>query len=323
MITRVLITGAQGFVGSYVVPALAAALGENGEIHQTSRGGAGTPLLGTVGRLDVTDIDAVHREVARVRPTHILHLAGLSTIAEASADENLAWNIHLFGALNLARAVLQGAPSCVLLHVGSGQVYGASAHSTAMLSEETPLAPTNVQMASKAAADLAMGAMASDGLRSVRLRPFNHTGPRQAERFVLPSIAFQIARIKSGIAKPRMMLGNIDVERDFLDVRDVASAYVMAILRSDDICAGEIFNISSGVPRSIRDVVAMMLHLSGTTAAIDVDSRRVRSTEIKRFVGDASKARRHLAWSPAHSFERTLRDLLEYAEREVRSEISG
>lgn len=315
---RVLVTGANGFVGRYVVSALGSAFAGGAEIFPTARRVMDGAETAAVIRLDVTDAADVQREISRLHPTHVIHLAGFSTILAAVENEDLAWRVHLFGTLNVARAIMQYVPDCVLLHVGSGQVYGATAHSVDLLTETSILAPTNAQMASKAAADLALGAMAESGLRCIRFRPFNHTGPGQSEKFALPSFALQMARITAGLQEARMRVGNLDVTRDFLDVRDVASAYVQAIVKSEQINRGEIFNVASGRPRCIRDVLDEMLRISNTSVVIETDRERLRSTEIVRFVGDPSKAQRLLDWSPKYSFKQTLQDIIEYADRTVR-----
>ena len=120
-----------------------------------------------------------------------------------------------------------------------------------------------------------------------------------------------------------MRVGNLDVVRDFLDVRDVASAYVQAILKSAQINPGEIFNVASGVPRRMRDVLDEMLRISKTSVVVETDRERVRSAEIVRFVGDSSKAQRLLDWSPKYSFEQTLRDILKDADRTVRDSLKA
>lgn len=317
MSMRILVTGALGFVGGYVTRALSSSLSSTCEIHLTSRRESSDSTLGYISKLDITDPIMVQREIERVNPTHVIHLAGLSTISAAAADEEQAWQVHLHGTLNIAHGIMLKAPRCVLINVGSGQVYGASARWSATLTEATPLSPTNVQMATKAAADLALGAMAENGLRCIRFRPFNHFGPGQSERFVLPDFALQIARIKAKRRPAHMLVGNLDVDRDFLDVRDVASAYVQAVLRSDAITPGEIFNVASGAPRNIRDTLQLMLNLAQVEVTIEVDQARVRPSEIRRFVGDSSKAHNLLNWAPIHPFEQTLRDLLKDADQKV------
>jgi GDP-4-dehydro-6-deoxy-D-mannose reductase len=314
---RVLVTGAQGFVGHYMVSALRADLQNDGDLIATGlRSGANDDF--DVIRLDITDAARVEREMRRLAPTHVVHLAGLSTISAAVENEALAWRVHLYGTLNVARAIMAHAPKATLIHVGSGQIYGATSRDGMALKESSLVAPTSIYMASKAAADLAIGALAEQGLRSVRFRPFNHTGVGQSDRFALPRFAQQISRIKAGRQPPRIEVGNLDTERDFLDVRDVVAAYNLAILKADEIMPGEIFNIASGTPLRMRDIINQMCALSGIDPQLETNPDLVRSSDVTRFVGDAGKARRILGWTPRHSFTDTLSGIVsEWETREL------
>ena len=126
---KILITGAHGFVGPHLVKSLRRQFGTHVEILATSRTSGVHPVLGTVEMLDVTDPRAVDQIIARVRPSHVVHLAGLAAIRAVIADAPTAWQVHLFGTLNVANAIIEHAPNCALVFVGSGQVYGASARS--------------------------------------------------------------------------------------------------------------------------------------------------------------------------------------------------
>ena len=323
MTLRVLITGAGGFVGPYVAARLRHDFGDRVEIYSFSRSGGSARAAGTEYSLDVTDFIAARRTIERIRPTHVVHLAGVASIQNAVANAEIAWKVHLFGALNIAQAVVQCVPDSIFLYVGSGQVYGASAQSGHPLDEATLLAPTNVYTASKAAADLAVGSMVGSGLRSIRFRPFNHTGPNQSEDFALPSFAMQIARIKAGLQEPVLRVGNLAVERDFLDVRDVAAAYVRAVAMSEEIEPGTIFNIASGVPYRMDSLLTRLIELSGAKIEVETDQRRLRAGDIPRFVGDATRAKKLLKWEPQCSLENTLRELLEHSERSVAKTLAA
>ena len=164
-------------------------------------------------------------------PDSCIHLAAISTIAAAQQDQDRAWQVNLHGTLSLAHAILRYAPECQLIFASTADAYGASFEPGAKLDEHAPLAPLNTYSATKAAADLALGSMARQGLRVVRLRPFNHTGPGQTAQFVVAAFARQVARIAAGRQPPVLEVGNLEPRRDFLDVRDVCAAYTACVDR--------------------------------------------------------------------------------------------
>ncbi|MBZ9849629.1 GDP-mannose 4,6-dehydratase [Mesorhizobium sp. CA14] len=307
---RVLITGANGFVGPYVLDALRRICGHEIAVAATSKDGGPHPAFGLVEELDVTDATAVQDAVARHRPTHIVHLAAVAALGAAQADPRKTWRIHVDGALNLANAILDKAPDCWLIHVGSGLIYGESAKTGRPLDENTLLAPVDDYAVTKAAADLALGALSRQGLKCVRMRPFNHTGPGQTEAFAVPAFAMQIARIEAGLAQPVIRVGNLDTRRDFLDVRDIANAYARAVLTSRDLAPNTIFNIASGVSWRMGDILDLLLAQSSAKIVTEQDRLRLRPSDLPCIVGDATRARTLLGWAPEHPFEETLAAVL-------------
>jgi GDP-4-dehydro-6-deoxy-D-mannose reductase len=306
---RVLITGAAGFVGGYVMAALKAVQLDGLAVLATARAmdmGSGVAFH----PLDITDAADTAAAIGQFQPTHVVHLAGIAAPTKAGADPDLAWRVNLGGTLNVARAILAHARSATLVFAGSGLVYGDTAKSGLPLSETDLLAPNTAYAATKAAA--------GQGLRVIRCRPFNHTGPGQTEDFVLPNFAAQIARIERGQQPPVLKVGNLDAMRDFLDVRDVADAYVRCILRSADLAPGTILNIASGRPVSIRALLDQMLAAARVPIQVEIDPARWRANDVPCFVGDAAAARRALDWAPRHDFAAMTAALLE-AQRAVYS----
>ena len=290
---RILVTGAQGFVGGHLLPVLRASFPQ-------------AELLSPA--FDLRNGAAVEAAVAEARPDGCVHLAGVSAVADARADPDRAWDVNLHGTLRLARALLRHAPGCRLVFAGSADSYGATFRRGVPLDEDAPLAPLNTYAATKAAADLALGAMAAEGLRVVRVRPFNHTGPGQSASFVVPAFARQAARIAAGRQPPVLEVGGLDPFRDFGDVRDVCRAYASCL--QADLPAGKVLNIASGQPRRVGDVLRAVLALAGVEARPRSDPARQRPNDIPTAAGDASRARRLLGWAPEIAWEETLRDVL-------------
>ena len=303
---RILLTGASGFVGPHLAEALRRVCGISGELIFTSMDAVDHAVLGPVEALDVTDWNSVDRALKRTSPTHVVHLAGIASPKVASASPLLAWQVHVEGAMNLGRAIVERAPACTLIHVGSGLAYGESARGGIALDEDAPFAPTDSYAVTKAAADLALGALSKQGLRCVRMRPFNHTGAGQSEAFVVPAFAMQIARIELGQVPPVLRVGNLDAERDFLDVRDVADAYALAVSNSERLEPGTAFNVASGIPRRIADILDQLLAQSRVKISLETDPERDRPSDLPRVVGNAGRIHDLLGWAPKHSFEDTL-----------------
>lgn len=302
---RILITGAGGFVGRYLRAELALRF-------------PGAELI--EGSADVTDAADVQAMVATARPGAVVHLAGIASIPAARAAPAAAFAVNCGGTLNLARALRSAAPEALLVHAGSADCYGASFRAGHALDETAPLVPLNAYAASKAAADLALGAMiAEEGLRAVRFRPFNHTGAGQSDAFALPAFAGQLGRIRAGAQEPVIHVGNLDAERDFLDVRDVVRAYALAIDRAEALGPDAVFNLASGTPRRIGDVLARMIDLSALGVRVEIDRERLRPVDIPRAVGDAGLAARMLGWRAEIPFATTLADLLAATGAGVRS----
>jgi nucleoside-diphosphate-sugar epimerase len=261
--------------------------------------------------LDITDAHAVAEAVRTTAPDAIVHLAAVTAIPAARRDPDLAWQVNLLGTLAVARAIEKHAVGCTLLFVSSADIYGQSFRAGYPLDETALLQPANTYAATKAAADLALGALAAEGARIFRLRAFNHTGPGQSADFVVPAFARQVARIRLGRQPPVLRVGALEPRRDFLDVRDVCAAYAACLQYADKLANGEILNIASGQPRRVGDVLDTLLSLAGVRADIETANVLLRPTDIAVAVGDASRARTLLGWQPRIAWETTLQDVLQ------------
>jgi GDP-4-dehydro-6-deoxy-D-mannose reductase len=292
----ILVTGASGFVGHHLMTALATAYP-----HATLL----TPAI------DVQHTEEVEAAVRAGTPDVCIHLAAVSAIAAAQQAPEHAWQVNLHGTLHLAWALSRHAPDCHMLFVSSADAYGASFRAGLKLDESAPLAPMNVYAETKATADLVLGGMAAQGMRVSRLRPFNHTGPGQSAQFVVAAFARQIARIAAGLQAPVVQVGNLETWRDFLDVRDVCTAYVACIAKRDSLAPGTVLNLASGQARRIGDVLAELAVLAGVAMEIRVDASRVRDTDIRMAGGNAARANELLDWVPVIPWEQTLRDVLD------------
>ncbi len=307
-VQRILVTGAAGFVGPHLVEAFQTHC-PDAEILLTGHSSSVHPRLGRIESLDVTSRAACVDVIGAWRPTDVINLAGFAAPGLAAKNPDLTWAIHLEGCRNLAEAILQKTPECRFTQIGTGLVYGKPA-SRDSVSEDGVLAPLDDYAASKGAADLAIGVYARKGLRCLRLRPFNHSGPGQSEDFVIPAFAIQIARIEAGLADPLVRVGNLDAERDILDVADVADAYARTV--AADWCEnGEIFNIASGVPVRIETLLEHLLALSGLHIQVERDPARDRPSDVPFIAGEAKKFRKAFNWKPRFNLNETLRRVLE------------
>ncbi|NDV87927.1 NAD-dependent epimerase/dehydratase family protein [Aurantimonas aggregata] len=304
---RVLVTGAGGFVGTLLVRHLEA-------IH--GGGASSVAILGAAEGegFDISDREAADRAVQAARPTAVVHLAAIAAPAEAHRSPRRAWEVNLYGAMNLAEAVMQHAPEARFINVGSSEAYGDAFLSVeGPISEGAPLQPTSVYGATKAAADMMVGQMAHDGLKAIRFRPFNHTAPGQADTYVVSAFARQIAAITAGDQAPVISVGNLDVDRDFLDARDVVRAYAAAALDpAAPTGPSSVYNLASGKAWRIGDILATLIALSGMEVEIRVDPERLRPNLVPRAVGNAQKVAVDLGWRPEIAFEDTLRDVLDF-----------
>ena len=301
----ILITGASGFAGSHLVQHLARS-------HAVVGWARSTPPeeiapLAQWQPIDLLDGAAVTMALRRLNPAAIFHCAGLPQVAESWGDTAAPLAVNVLGTHRLLEAVRRLDSSCRILVTGSAHVY---APSLTPIAEDHPLRPASPYALSKLAQEqLALVAAAEDGLQVIVTRSFNHTGPRQQASFVAPSIARQIAAIERGEAEPVIRVGNLDAQRDLLDVRDAVRAYALLIGAGTP---GNVYNVASGVGRPVRSVLDALVSRSRVPIRVETDPARMRANDIPVLIGDASRLRDITGWQPEIPFDQTLDDLLAY-----------
>ena len=309
---RALITGINGFVGGH----LAERLIDEGdwEVWGLARQEA-LALPELQGRVravaaDLSDYAGVLAALEQARPEVIFHLAAQSNVPRSFEDPAATLIGNVTGQLHLFQAALRLRHDPLLVIATSNEIYGQIRPEELPLSESTPLRPVNPYAVSKATQDLlAYQYHASHRLRTLRMRLFNHIGPRQSEQFVVAAFAAQIARIEAGQQPPLLRVGNLTAERDFTDVRDVARAYALAARSGQVPCA---YNVGSGRCVSIRTLLDMLLAGSPRSIEVELDPARTRPADVQRVVSDCRLFHAHTGWAPQIALEQTLADVLGY-----------
>lgn len=316
---RALITGISGFVGSHLAEHLLQLGGW--DVAGTVYGGGEQNIAHLRQRLTLYDaelsaLETVQHIVEDSRPDVIFHLAAQPLPALSRIDPwyTLENNIRL--QVNVLQAMLRVAPGAVTLVIGSSEEYGQAAAADLPLREDAPLRPTSPYAVSKIAQDfLGLQYYLSHGVQAVRMRPFNHIGPRQRRGYVAPDFASQIAEIEAGLRPPKMAVGQLDVARDFSDVRDIVRGYVLAALHG---APGEVYNIGACEAHTVRELLDRLLAEVDVDIEVSPDPQRMRAVDTPLIVGDCAKLRNQTGWAPQIPFEQTVRDVLDYWRAEVR-----
>jgi GDP-4-dehydro-6-deoxy-D-mannose reductase len=315
-VKRALVTGGDGFVGQHLLPDLL------GRSHVVTGSVLALPpkrVTITPGQTeavdwkvaDVTDAASLYRLVAAVQPDVVFHLAGFSSAVKARVEPEEALRVNAGGTINLLEALLSVRddfpdldPRIVVM--SSGATYGGAAVGDCGLEESAALQPTSPYSVSKACQELVADSYRrSRGMRIVVARVFNLVGPGQREEFVVPSFCGQVAEIAAGRAQPVLKVGNLEVERDFLDVRDgVAALAELGQLPEPKM----VYNVGSGGATRVQAVLDWILQEAGVQVELLADPERVREGEEKRLLANIDRIMEHSDWRPERRLEDTIRE---------------
>lgn len=302
--TKYLITGVAGFVGRYFVEYLQSK-DSTADIFGVDIA-ANCPLKISYQRLDLRDKIATADVIMKVNPDYIIHLASISSVGQSWKDPKTCIDNNGKVVVNILKAVLDNQINCRLLSVGSSEEYGRYPEEKMPLDETMELNPLNPYAEAKVIQEnICLSYVKNFDLNIVMTRSFNHTGPRQSEKFVISSFVKQLVNISENKQRD-INVGNIEVSRDFLDVRDVVDAYYHILTKGQK---GEIYNVCSGHSYKLKEIIRMIEDVLGIKAEIKVDEGRIRPNEIMMMCGNNHKLR-SLGWKPAIDIKQTLTDMV-------------
>ncbi|GAC1342341.1 MAG: GDP-mannose 4,6-dehydratase [Ktedonobacteraceae bacterium] len=311
---RILITGATGFVGGYLVEqcrerypqAEIFGLYNRNMLQHVSAAMEHVISL----KADIMQAEDVRSALAQSRPDIIFHLAAQSSVAASWSDPAYTLQVNALGTLCLLEVARLEHSTARIVLVGSGEQYGAVPPHQNPISEECALKPINPYAVSKATQDLyGHQYFVAYGLPVVRVRSFNHFGPRQSAAFVLPGFARQIALIEAGKAEPVVLVGNLEAKRDFLPVEDVVAAYLAVAVYGQ---SGEVYNVGSGKALSIGEMLDLLLSFAKVPIRIHKDAARMRPVDTPILEADISRIQAQTGWKPTVPLESALKEMLDY-----------
>ena len=312
---KILITGVTGFVGSHLAE-YCLSLDQQVEVIGTCRWRSRRENIEhfedaiNLYECDLRDASSVKTLLADIQPERIFHLAAQSYVPSSwnSPGETITTNV--IGQLNIFEAMRETNSTASIQIAGSSEEYGLVHPEEAPITEENPLRPLSPYAVSKVAQDmLAYQYFQSYGLKVVRTRAFNHTGPRRGDVFVTSNFAKQIAEIEAGQRPPVIHVGDLNPKRDFTDVRDIVRAYWLSL---EHCSLGEVYNVASGKAYRIKEVLKILLDNSGQDIEVVEDPERLRPSDVPLLLGDNSRFCKATGWSPEIPFEQTAKDLLDY-----------
>ena len=312
---KILITGVTVFVGSHLAE-YCLSLDQQVEVIGTCRWRSRRENIEhledaiNLYECDLRDASSVKTLLADIQPERIFHLAAQSYVPSSwnSPGETITTNV--IGQLNIFEAMRETNSTASIQIAGSSEEYGLVHPEEAPITEKNPLRPLSPYAVSKVAQDmLAYQYFQSYGLKVVRTRAFNHTGPRRGDVFVTSNFAKQIAEIEAGQRPPVIHVGDLNPKRDFTDVRDIVRAYWLSL---EHCSLGEVYNVASGKAYRIKEVLKILLDNSGQDIEVVEDPERLRPSDVPLLLGDNSRFCKATGWVPEIPFEQTAKDLLDY-----------
>jgi GDP-4-dehydro-6-deoxy-D-mannose reductase len=321
---KVLITGAGGFVGRHLLEHLRTVpdLTLCGTIvSEQERRPQLVALCPDLYVVDLRDPDRVRELLTAVQPDRIFHLAGQAYVPRSFEDPWETLDNNIRGTLNILQSVHELKLSTRTLVVGSAEVYGAVKPDQLPLTESTPFAPTSPYSVSKITQDmLALQYSLAHGMFTVRVRPFNHIGPGQNNRFAVSNWASQIAEAEFGQREPVLYVGNLAAARDFTDVRDVVRAYTEVLNYG---IPGGAYNVCSGKAYTMQHIMDTLVSFSKVPIEVRIAADRFRAVEIPILVGDSSRLRECTGWQPQIPLEQSLHDVLDEWRQHVKLQLAN
>ena len=309
---KIFITGAGGFVGTYLIRQLQKKSDNEiyGAVYKSTSDISSLLPQNHILEGDLTDFAVAESHLQTVQPDIIYHLAALSVVGNSFANAIKVINTNTNLSFNLFEAARLIVPKARIINICSANVYGAVLDSSRPLTESTPFRPLNPYSVSKINQEmLGLEYHLTYGSDMIALRPFNHTGIGQTTDFLIPRLAQQFAAIEKGQLAPTIEIGNLDSIRDFSDVRDMVSAYVLA---AESCLAGEAYNIGSGKGYKVSQVIDIFQSLSQAKVEIKVKKDLVRSADVPALVADFTKFKEATGYFPVISLERTISDILDF-----------
>jgi len=308
-----LITGITGFAGSHLAELL---LKKNHEVYGIVRWRSKTENIEHIRKhlklieTDLLDAHSVQNLIKITKPDYIFHLAAQSFVPTSWHAPAHTLNLNIVGQLNLFEAIREIGIRPVVQIACSSEEYGLVYPNEVPIKETNSLRPLSPYGVSKVAQDmLGWQYFKSYGMKIIRTRAFNHTGPRRGDVFAESTFAKQIAEIEKGEKDPIIKVGNLAAKRDYTDVRDMVCAYLLAVEKGKP---GEVYNICSGKAYPIKDILNLLLSMSKKKIKVEVDPQRLRPSDVKILLGDCSKFKRTTGWKSKIPLEETLEDLLNY-----------